>query len=157
MKKILFLLCIFAIIMLNCTEIPVETETVREIIIEQNTETLIKDGTIEFCDYELLDTWIWDENYDTWNDLDLSEYTEGQAIVEISLIFVDSLDPSIDAASITIRKNENSQEYGIHSNEIIGSKVIITDENGCIEWKHDNNLDVSRKINIKIKLTLIQK
>lgn len=148
--KNIYLILMVLLLIIGCTE------PVTEIITEK-TNTIVKDGMIKFCNHELLDTWCWSDNNDTWFDLDLSSYTNGQSIVEITLVFVDSLDPRIDTCSITIRKNDTNQTYDISSNHINRSKVLLTDENGHIEWKHDMNVDVSRKINIKIYLTMIQK
>lgn len=122
----------------------------------EEKNVFVNNGVIEFCNQEILDTWCWDGNDDTWNTLDLSSYTNGQSIVEVSLEFVDSLDPGIDAASIGVRRNNTSQEYNISANHIQGTRILLTDENGNVEWKHDMNIDVTRKINIKIKLTMIQ-
>lgn len=148
MKKLIifFALLIFFV---GCT-----TEQITENITEKYN---IENGIIEFCNYEILDTWCWDENDDIWLTFDLSNYTKGQAIIEVSLEFLESLDPRIDAANIYVRKNENSPELCIYGNDTIGSKILITDENGCIEWKHTMNVDITRKIHIKVYLTMIQK
>ena len=119
MRNIIIIGMLIVFMIFSCAD-PLETLTEK---------TIIKDGTIEFCNYEVVNTWCWDDNDGEWFDLDLSGHTGGQAIVEIMLIFIDSDDPNIDSASISLRRDEFSQASSISSNHIIGSVMMKTDEN----------------------------
>lgn len=152
MKNLLFIMLSIMLIM-ACTEPANDSESV---IIK--TETIIKDSTTEFCNYEVMNDWCYNINANIWFELDLNSYTNGQATIELQLYHVGGdITENIQVYAKKYNTNETPiNDYASYDGNV-GILRLNTDENGKISIMHTWSVDETRKINLIIKLTMVRK